>query len=334
MEYLNIHTSSIREIIQVLAQHFKTDFEENCNVYRVNIPKTEGSGYVQGINFPDGLGIIHFNSKLKNTLRLKFSNDEMFPLKLFYCLEGHAKIKTAKDNLEQNLNPLQSILLSMEVEDEQMLTIKANERIKLTSLEIDRAKLIEYMQCNETFIESDILRFIFDGEPEQTVLRKRQYSFAMSKTLLAMELNLNSPICRKFFLASQSLRLFTQQILCESDEDSTKIPAETNKIAKKVKQIIDDNISRYSTVAAIQEELKYTNSKLQESFQSVTGMTISQYVREKRLEEIMYYLEMTDIPILEIAKTLGMKSPSYISKIVKSNTGYTPKQYRQLRAKR
>ncbi|MCR4582994.1 MAG: helix-turn-helix domain-containing protein [Prevotella sp.] len=60
-----------------------------------------------------------------------------------------------------------------------------------------------------------------------------------------------------------------------------------------------------------------------------TGKGAHQWIREKMLEEIRYYLKQTDLSFKQIADAMGFSNPSFFGRYVKHHFGMTPGQIRQ-----
>ncbi|WP_284236854.1 AraC family transcriptional regulator [Paenibacillus glycanilyticus] len=65
------------------------------------------------------------------------------------------------------------------------------------------------------------------------------------------------------------------------------------------------------------------------SFKTVMGCSPIQYVTERRLERAKKLLRETNLPISEIAGKVGMLS-HYLPRLLKRQTGVTPKDYRRI----
>ncbi len=59
-----------------------------------------------------------------------------------------------------------------------------------------------------------------------------------------------------------------------------------------------------------------------------SGKTANEWIREKVLEDIRYFLRQTDLSIKQIASELGFPNPSFFGKYVKEHFGMTPLQFR------
>ena len=63
-------------------------------------------------------------------------------------------------------------------------------------------------------------------------------------------------------------------------------------------------------------------------FKKTTGVTISQYINNKRLEIVKELLVDTEIKIIDIAYHVGFDNYTHFHRLFKKNTGLTPKEYR------
>lgn len=64
-------------------------------------------------------------------------------------------------------------------------------------------------------------------------------------------------------------------------------------------------------------------------FKRETGKTVSEYIREKRIDRAKYLLGTTNLQIGTVALHCGIIDVQYFSKIFKKQTGKTPKEYRE-----
>ncbi len=74
--------------------------------------------------------------------------------------------------------------------------------------------------------------------------------------------------------------------------------------------------------------LKVNGSYLSNMFRQQTGMTITDYVTNKRMEHAATLLAYTQRPIKMIARQVGIPDVQYFSRLFKRRLGMTPTQYR------
>ena len=90
---------------------------------------------------------------------------------------------------------------------------------------------------------------------------------------------------------------------------------------------IDAHYKKQLTLDQIAEELHYSPNYLSKLFRRQTGISIPEYLTEKRLEQARILLH-THQSVEEISKETGFNSPSYFIRVFKKKFGVTPHQYR------
>ena len=78
----------------------------------------------------------------------------------------------------------------------------------------------------------------------------------------------------------------------------------------------------------LQQAVGYHKVYLCKKFKEVFGTTISQYVKNLRLQYAEYMLKTTALSAAQIAKSAGIESFSYFNKIFKEQYGVTPTEFR------
>ena len=98
--------------------------------------------------------------------------------------------------------------------------------------------------------------------------------------------------------------------------------------------LVDENIMSSGLTANFLAQNVYLSiSYLRSIFKEVTGGTLSNYIIRKRLDKICELLERTDMPVTEIADSMGFASKSYLFTFFKNYMGVTPNEYRKRKIK-
>lgn len=100
-------------------------------------------------------------------------------------------------------------------------------------------------------------------------------------------------------------------------------------ITGQLQQYIDSNITRRITNRELGEVMGYNPNYLNRLVLGITGMSLYQYVLQRRLNRAAELLLTTQQPVSEIAMNLGFHSASHFSGFFKKVTGTTPAQYRK-----
>ena len=104
-------------------------------------------------------------------------------------------------------------------------------------------------------------------------------------------------------------------------------------MSKPVTQCIDyiyAHIKERITIERLAEYTELSTSYLSRLFKQETGVSVSDYVREKKIEKAQHLLKFCDYSLIEIANYLSFSSQSHFIQLFKDFTGITPKKYRDL----
>ena len=100
-------------------------------------------------------------------------------------------------------------------------------------------------------------------------------------------------------------------------------------IVKKTVIIIDSDISAELSLSTLAKQQSISEGHLATVFKKETGKTLSEFVRDKRMEYAKYLLSTTNLQIQTVAQYCGIMDVQYFSKIFKKQIGKTPREYRE-----
>ncbi len=104
-------------------------------------------------------------------------------------------------------------------------------------------------------------------------------------------------------------------------------------MSKSITACIDYIYAHIKERITIEDLAGYTAlsaSYLSRLFKKETGVSVSDYIREKKMEKAQHLLRFCDYSLIEIANYLSFSSQSHFIQAFKDFTGITPKKYRDL----
>ena len=102
-----------------------------------------------------------------------------------------------------------------------------------------------------------------------------------------------------------------------------------SSVVKKAIVVIEADLSSELSLSTLAAGQGISSGYLATIFKKETGKTVSEYVREKRIEHAKYLLGTTNLQIQTVALYCGIMDVQYFSKIFKTLVGQTPKAYRE-----
>ena len=93
--------------------------------------------------------------------------------------------------------------------------------------------------------------------------------------------------------------------------------------------MIDSDLSAHLTLGVLAEAQSVSPGYLSAVFKRDTGMTVSEFVRTRRVEYASHLLATTELQVQTVAQHCGIIDVQYFTKIFKRHTGMTPLEYRR-----
>ena len=129
----------------------------------------------------------------------------------------------------------------------------------------------------------------------------------------------------------QSFKETVKKIFCEYLEKKTTLVNDRNYIVmQEIKNYIELNYKSDVSLTAMADSLGVNSSSLSRIFKEVTGINLSDYIKDFKLSKARELLLTTSLSINEIAAELDYNTVHYFIRIFKEKYGQTPKVYREL----
>ena len=331
---IEVNSLPIAEVMSDVSKAFKTKAQENCGEYYLDLPEEIGEGYIRGISFDGGLGILQYDCLFRQDVEFRFTVNEVHPLKFLYCLEGKLQHRFENSDEDHKIVQYQEAIVASEFLNGHILSFDAGSRTVINSLEISRKEFQKKIQCNLVTM-NDILQDLFnDTDASKTFYHNGFYSLKLADLFREMQSFENKDFLRKLFLEGKAYQMLTKQILQLEDDlsdiDNRSIlrRSEITQI-EKAAQLIKGRLNQSDTVEIIAKEVGLNANKLQEGFQNLYGLTVNRFIQKERLNLIKDLILNTNYSISEIGDMTGISSKSYLSKIFKEEYGTSPSEYRK-----
>ncbi|NIK76218.1 AraC-like DNA-binding protein [Paenibacillus castaneae] len=118
--------------------------------------------------------------------------------------------------------------------------------------------------------------------------------------------------------------------LCEQPlKDKQTFPSSKEHHVQTVISYLESHFNEDITLEGIGQELHLSKYYLAKTFKEVTGITIFQFLMQRRIYQAKVELINGSRPITDVGYEVGFKHPSHFSRAFKLQVKFTPEQYRK-----
>lgn len=125
------------------------------------------------------------------------------------------------------------------------------------------------------------------------------------------------------------LLILINQLCQQPLKEKQTFPSSKEHHVQAVISYLESHYAEDITLEGIQKELHLSKYYLAKTFKEVTGITIFQFLMQRRIYQAKIQLIDGNKPITEVGYEVGFKHPSHFSRAFKLQVQLTPEQYRK-----
>ncbi len=141
------------------------------------------------------------------------------------------------------------------------------------------------------------------------------------------EAELLSVIANLFKKQQQRTAYFSKLLELKTAKKSEEIRSVEVNFVKQIQECALEKV--VYTTEELAQKLAMSRSKLNKKINTLTGMSIANYIKHIKMEKAKELLKNTNLQVNEIAYQIGYEEASLFTKVFKKTTGQTPTNYRQ-----
>lgn len=154
-------------------------------------------------------------------------------------------------------------------------------------------------------------------------------SFAVSNKYINME-ELKAKFDALRELMDKFLAAGHEMMIIDDESRVDEKVREIDNTIERLHEFINENLDKDLSLTRIAKHVYLNPSYLSRFYKKYTKRNLSDYINEVRLAKAKELLMNTDLKINEIARKVGLESPSYFTLVLKRYTGSTPQDYRDM----
>jgi len=316
----------IHEVIRDLGKETGGSIREDANYYTLELPPPVGEGTISGIDFGFGFGMINYRCTFLVDTEISFELSRVQPLKFLYAHGGGFSHRFAVETERHQVDAFQNLVVASGQQNGHVLYFRAGVEVSVCSVEVDRRRFCKRFIGYFGEEEAVFRDLLFDVEATRQFIYEGDYALTIADHV---ETVLDFPrggVIRSMFFEGKAYEILVDQWLqYVEDRERTKEKRTLRRATvERIKQsldYIDLHLAADLSVSALVAHTGLTTAQLQQGFQHLTGMTVNNYVRERKLVSGMELLKTGKHNVSEAMHAVGFSSLSYFSRKFKERWG-------------
>ena len=321
-----------QEVVKILARHFKVKPHSKGAEITLNLPKKAGQGYIKGIDFHYGLGMIRFDCEFNRTITIKYNGGKQQPFRFLFCIEGLIVHVLEPDNLRYKLSPLSCSIVAGSNHNNQVFKFPAKKKISFNTLDINKEQFYPKIRNELKSVPERLANAFKDIESKEHFLYQTDYNLTIAECLHEINYNGYSGLIRRIFLESKALDLLWMQIKQYSEEqrgilNQVNMRKNDLELIMKAKRILCERLKDAPTIKELAKLVGTNETKLKKGFKKLYGKTIYNYLRHERLNRAKVLLAEEQLSVKEVAEAVGYTNRSAFARRFREKFGVLPGKF-------
>ncbi|NCJ08616.1 helix-turn-helix domain-containing protein [Synechococcales cyanobacterium C] len=295
--------------------------------WKSSYPRSLGYGYRQDIDLRSGIWLALHDYTLRDDLRVEnFACFEAGDFELVFQLSSGFSHHNG-----YGVSAGQNYLIRRFTNQKLEWVSMAKERTQAVDIHVEPSVFRSFVADRMDLLEPE-LSSIFE-EKHGRFFQPHTTTPAMQRALIQM---LNCPyqgLTRRIYLEGKALELIALQLEQTIHSSNARI---VNQLCRDdvdrihyAREILAQNLSQPPSILELARRVGMSESKLHRGFRQVLGTTPFSYLRDYRLDQGRFLLEIGAMTVTEVARAVGYTSQSRFCDAFKQKFGITPKSCRQ-----
>ena len=206
---------------------------------------------------------------------------------------------------------------------------QANDHHQFVTLEFSRAHLRKQFVQNESDLEPEIRRVIFDDKEQSVVAPVRPMSIQQRSVVASLAEPPVAKAAQVLWYQSKALELMAHFLFAPKDPEffCMRQKRVARERVERVKELLARDLVNPPTLETLGHEAGCSQFYLSRIFSREVGLTIPQYLRNLRMERAAELLRTGRYNVTEAATEVGYSSLSHFSKAFCETIGCCPVLY-------
>lgn len=331
MKTIHISTNNISQNFNDLQKELGGKLNKKQQEYTLVLNNDLVSGTITGIEFDNDITFLKYDVTFNEDVILKSSTSTTNPINFMYCSNGQLAFGFNEEGSKKSLNQFQTGVFSSDPNRDTVLFFRKDQPVKFSNVKVDA--MIDANEESIDLLKNQLIKTFMPKNGEETFSYVGSYNLKIAEKIQQLDAITQKGIVRNL-LINGTVHVILAMEIQQHNEDLKNAKNNLGSLTRNEMEDIKEISDFIKNYPEIQYSLKYLSkksglspSKLQEGFKLLHDRTVTDFIRNVRVETAENLIKTTDLNISEIVYSVGLTSRSYFSKIFKEKYDCSPKYY-------
>lgn len=334
MKEINIDASSTEATMAQLQHALGGTLNESCGEHTLQFDNEIGKGTIKCLTFDWGVSMMQFEGYFHEELFIVNHNEAFNPIHFTYCSKGQFAHRIADHGDYKFLMPYQSSIIAPAKGVKHYTFIPKLTEVILHDICVVRQEFFQKPLNHIIQLNKELYNLFMDMEGAKTYAFYGAFLLKIEHHLKAILTVESQGMARILKLEGEIFQILAMHIERHSCYDpSDGLPKGINNAHLKTVRFYADMIvhdpSDDYTLKFLAKESGLAQAKLQECFKFLYARTVTDFIRNSRLETAHTLMLTSDMNISQIVNSIGFSSRSYFSRIFREKYSINPQDYKK-----
>jgi len=332
MKTIEIKINHLEQVFARLKEELGGTLEIAQKEYTLELDNSLVCGEINGVTVNKNISFIQYDVTFKEDTLFVRNTPVTNPIYFLYCAFGQMSHSFGLNGKQRALNQFQTGIFASEPSKNSCLFFRKNQPVRLSNIIVNTHSRNEGEEPIN-LLQAQLVKTFMPKNDKEIFAYVGSYNLKIAEKMQLLESIKQNGIVRRLLIKG----IVHTMLALEIEQHNRDMKNADNNLGSLTRNEMD-NVHELSTFIQNYPEIKYSlaylskkggmsPAKLQEGFKLLHNRTVSDYIRNVRIETAENLIKTTDLNISEIVYTVGLTSRSYFSKIFKQKYNCSPKYY-------
>ena len=332
MKIVELKTNNLEQAFTQLKEDFGGLLNMHHKEYRLEMDNKLVTGEISGISVTNSISFIEYDVVFKEDTLIVRNTPVTNPIYFLYCAEGQMSHSFGLNGKPRSLNQFQTGIFASDPSKDTCLFFRKDQQVKLSSITVN-THASSTIDQDLNLLQRQLVKTFMPKKGKEIFAYTGSYNLKLAEQMKQLESIKQEGIVRRL-LTKGIVHMVLALEIQQHKEDLKNAKNNFGSLSRKEMETIKELSSFIKNYPEVNYSLEYLSkkggmspAKLQEGFKLLHNRTVSDFIRNVRIEKAEQLIRTTELNISEIVYTVGLTSRSYFSKIFKQKYNCSPKYY-------